>query len=189
MKYILSILLSAILVSAGAQKVVVNDANAQARSVSGFSAIKVSGGIDIYLSQGSTEGVAVSASEKKYADRIRTEVKGGTLIIYYDKEGGFWDGVSNKKLKAYVTVTDLTKIEASGASDVIVSGTLKVNELKLEMSGASDFKGHIVCDKLSIDNSGASDVNISGSASTAKILHWQPFPFQKGLLLLQTYLR
>jgi len=50
---------------ARAQEVIV-DPNAEARTLSGsFTAIKVSGGIDIYLSQSDNEAVAVSASEEK----------------------------------------------------------------------------------------------------------------------------
>jgi hypothetical protein len=171
MKYVLSLILCAgLLTTLNAQNVVVNDANAEARNVTGFSSIKVSGGVDIYLSQGSAEGVAVSAREKSFADKIKTEVRDGVLVIYYEKENSwFGDNTPNKRLKAYVTVKNLNKIHASGASDIVISGTLKVNELKLEMSGASDFKGSVVCDKLSIDNSGASDVNISGTAGNTKI--------------------
>ena len=65
-----------------AQKTV-NDPNAEKRNVSGYHAIEVGGGIDLYLSQGE-EAVAVSASETKYRDRIKTEVKNGVLKIWYD---------------------------------------------------------------------------------------------------------
>ncbi len=70
--------------AASAQKTI-NDANAEKRNVSGYHAIEVSGGIDLYLSQGD-ESVAVSASETKYRDRIKTEVKDGVLKIWYELE-------------------------------------------------------------------------------------------------------
>jgi hypothetical protein len=40
--------------------------------VPSFTGIDIGGGIDLYLSQGE-EAVAVSASEAKYRDKIRTE--------------------------------------------------------------------------------------------------------------------
>ena len=52
----------------------INDPNAQKRQVPSFTGIDIGGGIDLYLSQGE-EAVAVSASEAKYRDKIRTEVK------------------------------------------------------------------------------------------------------------------
>ncbi len=63
---------------------VINDKNVEVRNVSSFSAIKVSGGIDVYLSQSNEDAVAVSASDEKYRDDIKTEVKNGVLNIYFD---------------------------------------------------------------------------------------------------------
>ena len=84
-----------ITLSAGAQKTIVNDANAEKRNVPGFTGITVSGGIDIYINQGSEDGIAVSAAELKYRDRIKTEVKDGLLKIWYENEGVSW-GTGNK---------------------------------------------------------------------------------------------
>lgn len=150
---------------------VVYDANAQTRNVSGFYAIQVAGGIDIYLAQGSNEGVAVSAGEEKFIHKIKTEVKEGVLMIWYDNDKSWWSDktVNNKKLKAYVTVKEVKSIQASGASDVYVQGRVQADELKLKMSGASDFKGAINCFKLSISNSGASDIHLTGAATHTKI--------------------
>jgi hypothetical protein len=73
-KIILSLLLIvAAFGSLFAQKVI-NDGNAEKRNVSGFHGVEVGGGIDLYISQGD-EAVAVSASDVKYRDRIKTEVK------------------------------------------------------------------------------------------------------------------
>ncbi|HET6993867.1 MAG TPA: hypothetical protein VFI06_02740, partial [Chitinophagaceae bacterium] len=74
-KFIFLLSLVTTVMTVSAQKVV-KDANAEKRNVSGYHAISVSNGIDLYLSQGS-ESVAVSASETKYRDRIKTEVKNG----------------------------------------------------------------------------------------------------------------
>ena len=54
------------------------------RNVTAFSGIKVSGGIDVYLSQGDDYSLAVSASEEKYRDNIKTEVRNGILVISYN---------------------------------------------------------------------------------------------------------
>ena len=61
----LSLLFTAVAI---AQKQV-NDPNAESRSVKGFHAVKVATGIDLLLSQGNTEAVAVSASTNEHRDR------------------------------------------------------------------------------------------------------------------------
>ncbi len=60
-KIFFSCLLAGAALSVTAQKTI-NDPNAEVRSVKGFHAIKVSGGIDLYLSQGE-EALAVSAKD------------------------------------------------------------------------------------------------------------------------------
>jgi hypothetical protein len=159
----------AIGLSARAQKIV-NDANAEKRNVSGFHAISVGGGIDLYLSQGE-EGVAVSASETKYRDQIRTEVVNGVLKISYDYKNKLgWSITSGKmKLKAYVSAKTLDKLHAGGGSDVSVDGTLKSTSLDIHISGGSDFVGKIEATDLKAECSGGSDMRISGTAKNLAI--------------------
>jgi hypothetical protein len=152
-----------------AQDKVINDPNAEKRSVSGFHAIDIAGGIDLYLSQGNEEAVAVSASEKEYRDKIKTVVENGVLKIYYDVNWYKWGWKMNRKLKAYVSVKNIDGIKASGGSDVKVDGTLSVAKLSIDLSGGSDFKGAVNVTDLKIDQSGGSDSDISGRAITVRI--------------------
>lgn len=154
--------------TASAQKTIVNDANAEKRDVPGFSGISVSGGIDIYLTQGNEDGIAVSASEQKYRDRIKTAVKDGLLKIWYENEGVSW-GTGNKKLRAYISFKNINQLHASGSSDVYISGTLKVPELDLRLSGSSDLKGIMEVDNLKANMSGASDITVSGKVRSLSI--------------------
>src|SRR4030095_719094 len=168
MQKILSLLvLTALITTASAQKTI-SDANAQKRNVSGFHAIEVSGGIDLYLSQGD-EAVAISASKDEYRDKIITEVKDGVLKIWFDWKSNVRIDWSNRKLKAYVSFKNLDGLEASGGSDVIVDGTIKTAKLNMEISGGSDFKGKVESDDLKINAMGGSDVNISGKAAKLTI--------------------
>ena len=151
-----------------AQKQFVVDPNVAARSVNGsFNSITVLGGIDLYLSQSDKDEIAISASEDKYKEGIKTVVENSTLRIYYDGEKNWSKG--NRKLRAYVSFKDLVKLEASGASDIIVAGEIKVPSLLLKLSGASDFKGSVSVSSLTLELSGASDVSIKGTASIVNI--------------------
>jgi hypothetical protein len=148
---------------------VINDKNAQKRSVSGYHGVLVSHGIDLYLTQGNTETVAVSASKVEHRDMIKTTVEGGILKIFIDKkdaERGLFD---RSNLRAYVSFKMIDKLEASGGSDVQVEGTIKVPKLNCEISGGSDFKGRVDIADLNIDQSGGSDVDISGKVGKLKI--------------------
>jgi hypothetical protein len=162
MKKIVSLVIFAASFSAAIAQKTLNDPNAQKRNGSGYHAIEVSGGIDLYLSQGE-EAVAVSASETKYRDRIKTEVKNGVLKIWYENKNNLnLDWGSNRKMKAYVSFKNLDNLEGSGGSDINVEGAIKVNTLSLNVSGGSDFEGKVEANDLKVDASGGSDVKISG---------------------------
>ena len=156
-----------LITTASAQKTI-NDANAQKRNVSGFHAIEVSGGIDLYLSQGD-EAVAVSASKTEYRDKIITEVKNGVLKIWFDWKSNLRIDWGNHKLKAYVSVKDLDRLEGSGGSDISIDGSMKVSKLALEISGGSDFSGKVESTDLNVQASGGSDVSISGKTGRLTI--------------------
>lgn len=151
------------------EKNLVYDANVALRKASDFREIEVSGAIDLYLSQGTEEAVAVSASSDEIRDRIRTEVRNGVLHIFFDTKGINWRSWGNSKMKAYVTFKDLKKVEASGACNVKTAGSIKASELRIELSGASDFTGSVQTDKLVVDVSGASNAKLSGTAVRADI--------------------
>ncbi|MEO6329954.1 MAG: head GIN domain-containing protein [Ginsengibacter sp.] len=146
----------------------INDKNADLRNVSSFDAIKVSGAIEVYLSQGSSSAVAVSASEERFRDKIKTEVVNNTLKIYYDGDKFNWS-TGNKKLKAYVSFIAINSLEANGASTLKISGTISGNNLSVRLTGASDLTGNIKFSKLTADISGASQIKLSGSVDNVDI--------------------
>jgi hypothetical protein len=148
-------------ISARAQKFLINDKNAEMRTVAAFSSIEVSSAISLYISQGDEVGVAVSSNTKDATDRIRTEVKDGVLKIWFDGRG--WNLRGDRKMKAYVSVNDLSSIKASGACDVSIMGVLKVNRLNVELNGASDMTGQMECKELSLNLTGASDLKLKGN--------------------------
>lgn len=148
---------------------VINDPNAVSRSVSGsFSSISVSSGIDLYLSQGNEESLAISASDQKHLDRLKTEIVNGTLKIYYDNKGVTWKP-GNSKLKAYVSFKTLEKLHASAGSEVTVSGTIQTENFKLDVSSGSEFKGSINAKELTADASSGANINMSGKADKLKV--------------------
>ena len=166
-KLLFSLLVFATIAATHAQVTEVADPNAEVRNVKGFHAIKVSDAIDLFLSQSDDEVVAVSASKAEYRDKIKTVVENGVLKIWYDNPPKWSRG--NKQLKAYISFKALDKIHASGASDVRVTGTIKSNELDIDMSGASDFEGTIEVNSFTVDLSGASDMTVKGKATTFKV--------------------
>ena len=109
---IITILFSLLATTNLMAQTVINDKNVETRSLSGFHAIKVSSGIDLYLSSGN-EAVAVSASETKFRDKIKTTVENGVLKIWYESEGLNISWNEKRNLRAYVSYKQLDMLSGS----------------------------------------------------------------------------
>jgi hypothetical protein len=133
------------------------------RAVSGFHAISVSGGIDVYIIPGNTEKAVVETDET-IQDAIITKVSDGILKIYCE------NSISNsKKLNVYVNVNKLDKVTASGGCDVFAETNLNFPSLKFDFSGGSDLKLRCTTGTLNCLLAGGSDAEIKGSANNADL--------------------
>jgi hypothetical protein len=164
-RLITSILLLINLIGFGQEKVIY-DPNVVKRPVGSFQAITVSDGIDLYLSQGGEEVLAVSANDVSLRDKIKTVVENGELKIYLD-QGWNW---KFKKLTAYVSVKELTKLRASGGSDIVVKDSLKCDKLDIRLSGGSDFFGKVTANFLTVEQNGGSDASMKGNVVNVKVV-------------------
>jgi hypothetical protein len=154
----------------GAQQTIVHDPNVELRDVKGFHAIEVSDEINLYLSQGDEEKVAVSSEDIKWRDRIQTQVVDGVLKIFV-RTGDQLHWGTHTKQKAYVSFKTLDRLQASGATRVSVDGTISEGSLSIHLSGASNFKGAVHVDELFLEQSGASSIVLKGSASHQASIH------------------
>lgn len=135
----------------------------QNRDVATFSAINASSGWDVIIRQGNRQSVAIEVSEN-ILDRVLIEVKDGTLHISNKSQKGIRiiNGIRDVTLKAYITVTDLTKITASGGVDIEFETPLNANDFTLNMSGGSDLeKLSLNCNNFSGNFSGGCDAEIN----------------------------
>lgn len=168
LKILPSFLFILLVTAAGAQKTF-NDPNAEVRQASGFHAISVSNAFNVYLTQGTAEAVAVSAADQKGRDQIIVEVKNGILYIGLKKDA--WKLFKgNRKLKAYISCKNIDRLDISGATDLFIQGTLKADDLRIDVSGASNAKGVLEAKSMIIDLNGASDMTASGRVGNLKIV-------------------
>jgi hypothetical protein len=151
-----------------AQQTIINDKNAVQRDITSFTGIKVSGGMDVYLSQGDNYSLAVSAGDEKFIDNIKTEVKNDILYITYEN-GNSGRNQGDKKLRAYISFKSLVSLEGAGACEFYIMDSLNLGSLLIHLSGASDIKGTITVTNLSLELSGASTIKVNGSAQNVKV--------------------
>lgn len=163
-KTLLTIILAAMaIVSASAQNRIVK----QNRQVAEFTAIDASSGWDVIIRQGNRQSVSIEVSEE-LLDRAVVEVKNGTLHIYNENRSRSFSlrNMRNTTQKAYVTVTNLQKIEASGGVDIRFETPLKTGDLEVNLSGGTDLENLILdCNRFNGQFSGGCDAGITFSGA------------------------
>jgi hypothetical protein len=108
-------------------------------------------------------------SEDRDLEHIITEVRNGRLRMRVDRndKGWNWGEGWDDDYNVVIVMPALTEIEASGGTEVIVSGTVTGDELEIVASGGSDIELDVAVDRLDITSSGGADIEISGSANFA----------------------
>jgi Putative auto-transporter adhesin, head GIN domain len=154
-----------------AQDIKYNDANAEVRNITGFTGISVARGIEVILTQDDSESVAVSASSAEYQARIKTEVKGGILKIYYSAGFGRlnWKKKKNISLKVYVSAITLKSISVSSGATLDIQGSVKADGIVLDFSSGSQFTGEINAKEMKIGQGSGALAKLSGSTQNLTI--------------------
>lgn len=122
-----------------------------------FTNIKVSNGIDLYITQGTKHEISVEADENLH-ELIITEINKGQLKIYTEKN--IWRASA---LKVHVLVKNLEELIASSGSDVRSENTFKVNELTLKTSSGADIRMTVEGKNIQTNSSSGSTLRIAGT--------------------------
>ncbi|HEU4858683.1 MAG TPA: head GIN domain-containing protein [Chitinophagaceae bacterium] len=145
-----------------AQKTI-NDANAEKRTVGSFHGIDVATGIELTLTKGTTEEVAVSASETQFRDKIVTEVRNGILRIHYEtKSGAINKKNESKRLRAYVSYKSLDLLHVSTGAEVNIDGVLEATTFELKANTGGLVKAEINIGTLTVDQNTGSKITLTG---------------------------
>ncbi len=137
----------------GSGKVVIKE-----RKAGYFDAVKVSTGIDVYLSQGNKESIKVEADDNLH-EYIITEIKGNTLKVYSEAN------IRKAKQKSvYVTIKDVTKLSVSSAGDIIGETPIIADDLSLSASSAGNMNLQVTANKIKCNLSSSGDITLKGKA-------------------------
>ncbi|RED47447.1 head GIN domain-containing protein [Seonamhaeicola aphaedonensis] len=125
-----------------------------------FSTIKANEGLNVYLTQGNEEKIAVEADENLH-DIIVTEIEDGVLKIHTKQNIG---KASAKKV--HVSFKDITSIISTSGSDVYSTNTLSADELTLKTTSGSDMELDVNTFYLNCKSTSGSDLKLSGKTKT-----------------------
>ena len=128
----------------------------QNRKVSSFDKIKVSRGMNVYISQGNEIRVVVKADEN-LLNIIRTEVDNHTLKVTTSEN---IRRASSKKV--FVTVPEISEITSVAGSNVFSENVLHTKQLGITSSAGSNIKLEIDTGELNASASAGSNIKLEG---------------------------
>ncbi len=141
------------------------DPLAEKRTVPAFHGIEAATGIHVYLTQGNTDEVAVSALTVEYRDKIVTKVENGILKIYYDnKLGAISRKKEGKNLKAWVSCRMPDKLVVNTGAQVDFVSRLKGTGLVMQVNTGAMVKGEVDIESLQVKVNTGSQVLLTGKA-------------------------
>jgi len=128
--------------------------------------IRLSGFMDVELTQGSETAVKVEADDN-LQEYIITEMEDDVLVVKMRSNIRF---INSDRLKIYITTDRLEQLTLSGSGNI--TGTNKftgANHLKLRVSGVGDMKLDFNTPELEAEISGSGSLVLSGETKDAKI--------------------
>lgn len=129
----------------------------------GFTELEVNSAFEVEITQ-SDEFLVELTFEEELEPNILVQLSENELKV--GLKG--WKGNLKSKPKAVIHLPNLESIEISGATTVNIS-KLNIEDLEIELSGASDINGEINVRRLVADISGASSLNLSGIVNKSEI--------------------
>jgi len=135
----------------------------EVRQVGAFDQIKVSRGMNVYITQGSPAKVVVIADSNLH-EFIVTKVENGVLKIT-TKENIRWA----EEKKVMVTVEKLTGVDANSGANIWSQNQIKSDNLKLEANSGANLTLDVDAGSLNADCSSGANIKLSGLAKEAEL--------------------
>jgi hypothetical protein len=126
-------------------------------AVSNFSAVSVSAGIELLITQGSSESAKIVANSD-VIDEVEITTSGNTVKVGWKSNWGFKNH-NNRNAKVYINYKKLNNISASSGSSVKTENPLKTDHLDASASSGASIDAKVECNDL--------EVSISSGASSA----------------------
>ena len=132
-------------------------------NIKGYDGLRISDAFQVYVYfSESEEEIRISANNNLH-EKIVVQKDGDELIIRLKNHTSVR---GNAVMNAYITTKNLSRFSIDGASKLILENQWKVQDGKIAVSGASDFNGELVADRLKMELEGASTIDVIGSISS-----------------------
>ncbi len=135
------------------------------RQVSGFTGLQFKGVGKIELAQGDHDELVIEALPE-VRERIHTDVRDGTLVIYYESDWKDWTGLrilGGEKILFRLMMRDIQSLAISGVGSLDAAG-INTSQLSISLSGPGTITiGTVQANSLNISISGVGSIDLAGA--------------------------
>ncbi|MEN8118430.1 MAG: head GIN domain-containing protein [Bacteroidota bacterium] len=136
------------------------DVMQETRTTDDFDKIKVSRGMNVYITQGDFTKVVVKADEN-LLDIIETVTEGDVLVVTTNSNIR-----KAKEKKVFVTTPHLEAIKCFAGSNVFSEDTIREKEMELSCSAGSNIKLELVSNHIEASAMAGSNIKLEGEVQS-----------------------
>lgn len=137
--------------------------------INDFSAVAVSAGIQLFLTQGNTEQARVVADEE-VINEVLVEKSGKGIQVHWRDNGNFFRRNNQKRdAKVYISYKYLSSIAASSGSSLETENPLKTDQLEATVSSGASLKIHVLAKNLQVSSSSGATATITGTVANTDV--------------------
>jgi hypothetical protein len=138
------------------------------RNFSGISQVKISGIMNLYLSQGDNESLRIEGDEKAIS-LLDINENGDLLEIGYKDEDNVKNIFENFSPDIYLTVSDLRKLSFDGVVNIESENTFQVEELIITGDGIGKIDLEIEANMIDATFNMMGNIVLRGNVETIKL--------------------
>lgn len=136
-------------------------------AVSNFSEVSVSAGIQVLITQGSSESAKIVANSD-VIDEVEVITSGNTVKVGWKSNWGLNNSHKNRSAKVYISYKNLNRISASSGSSIKTENLLKTDHLEASASSGANIDAKVDCNELEVSISSGAAAVLTGKATNLR---------------------
>lgn len=125
--------------------------------VDNFSSIYLEGGYKVYLSQGNKVSLTVKTTDENMFDVLKVRNRGDELSLVMNR-----DYLNYRRIRLYITVTNLEQIKAEGGLSLDSEGYLDLKDVKIHIQGGARVDLKLKAKDIDLIGEGGVYVTLNG---------------------------
>lgn len=137
------------------------------RQVNNFDKLYSCCGIDVYISEGSSNMIRIETTHQEFLQYLTTDVINGELKI--SVKNNQHNKFKNLKTQVFISASNLSSIKATSGANIYNSGSLNARDIYISATSGATIRLDLKADNIQCKATSGSEIVLKGSARYAKM--------------------